>query len=304
MIVRPRLQPLTNKLVEAAVLKIANRRPTASEVAGLVREETLHGELALYQRLSRDAAKPVGWDHTITLPTFNRPHLLQQVLESLRVSLGRLRRKNPDYAAKWGLVISAEPSLSSIRQALSVDFMPVRVLVNQGLRGLRSNLFNALDSAFAFGSRFNLHLEDDVVLSPAAFDLVYWYERTFRARPGAYFSYSLFADSVDLPLDATGLRHLDTFEGYAWCVFAEVWHEHIRSNWFVDDGHPTGWDWQMRRVCTRKQMKSLAPRASRSNHIGRTGTYCSPEHYDRRFARVKMYEAGDVEAMAFDEPKG
>jgi hypothetical protein len=94
---------------------------------------------------------------------------------------------------------------------------------------------------------------------------------------------------------------LKTFEGYAWCAFAEMWREHFRDNWFVDDGDPGGWDWQMRRVCERTGMVSLAPCASRSNHIGRHGTYSSPETYDRRFAQVKMYEADNVHAMALDE---
>jgi hypothetical protein len=286
-------------LLEAAVRRIAQRDPEPGEIRRLSQEAQQLGELRLYQRLSRQAGPCPAWGCTITLPIFNRPQLLGRALASLAVAFGRLRLRDPAYAAKWGLLVSAEPFLPSIQRVLLAELPPVRVLVNDIRLGVRANPFRALEAAFAAGSRFNLHLEDDVVLSATAFDLVQWYERTFSERPREHFSYSLFADSVEGVEDPRAVRRLPTFEGYGWCVFAEVWRERFRDAWFSDQAPISGWDWQMRWVCETARMTSLAPRASRSNHIGRRGTYSKPQHFDGRFPHVMLC---DEPVLDFDLP--
>ncbi|MDP8202782.1 MAG: hypothetical protein P9M11_11680 [Candidatus Tenebribacter burtonii] len=63
---------------------------------------------------------------------------------------------------------------------------------------MRKNPFNLLNTAFNFGSEFNIHLEDDLLVSQDMINLANWYYDNFKSNPSEYSVYGFFHMTVIL----------------------------------------------------------------------------------------------------------
>jgi hypothetical protein len=146
-------------------------------------------------------------------------------------------------------------------------------------RGCDANTLAAISINFSRGSDFNLHIEDDTVLSPDALDLCDWFYRL--PERDDYVLLNLFAHSktLDRPLDVLESAR---FNSWGWAITRGMWEKWILPEWNAKkQTHPMGWDWSVGLTIQRHGLKTLHPALSRVKNIGReNGTYETPEHWD------------------------
>jgi hypothetical protein len=169
----------------------------------------------------------------------------------------------------------------------------------------RNTLFS-ISRAFLHGSEFNLHIEDDTVLSPDALDLCDWFWRL--PERDDYVLLNLFAyskslkcavckgvgapwnNSASVPCTVCGglgNRGLDVlesarFNSWGWAITRGMWEKYLLPEWNAKkQTNPMGWDWSVGLTIQRHGLKTLHPALSRVKNIGReNGTYETPEHWD------------------------
>ena len=145
--------------------------------------------------------------------------------------------------------------------------------------GCDASIFKAVSQAFAAGSEFNLHVEDDTLLSPDALSLCNWFLDELENRDD-YALLNLHAHSKDIsnPLD---MVESPKFNSWGWAITANNWYGKIVPEWNKKKIPPRGWDWSLSLIIQRHGLKTLRPKLSRVLNIGREGgTYESPAHYD------------------------
>jgi hypothetical protein len=152
-------------------------------------------------------------------------------------------------------------------------------------------MFNVLDYAFSNGSTFNVHLEDDFILSPDTLDLANWYYENFKDKPMDYMCYGLFnwGSAGD---DYVGVVEAPAFHGLGWCAFKENWDACYARSWYDDTlarkySTAYGWDWAVEGYFKEYKCKALIPSISRTYHIGRLdGTCCTVEFFDKTYVNL------------------
>lgn len=224
---------------------------------------------------------------TITFPVGYRTNYLKEFLDCLK------KQDLHDYT----IFCSAEASPQCI-EILKTCGLVINIVLKPGSTGAKShdgaraNMFNALNSAFGAGSTFNLHLEDDFLLSPDAVNLANWYYNNYKDKPLTYMAYGMFGCSPRGD-DYTALEEVPFFEGLGWCAFKENWESCYKPNWHNDalameyTGR-YGWDWAVQGYFKKNKCKALHPLINRTQHNGRHGgTCCSPEHHDAHYVPLK-----------------
>jgi hypothetical protein len=220
---------------------------------------------------------------TITFPVGYRPDYLKQFLGSLTCQ---------DLSG-YTVICSAEDCIGCVRvlEACDIPLVILRKENSSGIRshsGARDNMYNVLNYAFNLGSDFNVHLEDDFLLSPDAIGLANWYYGGFKDNPLTYMSYGLF-NWGSIGDDFSGVVTAPTFHGLGWCAFKENWEKCYSRCWYDDilagkyaDAY--GWDWAVEAYFKEFGYKSILPSISRTKHIGRlNGTCCTVEFFDKTY---------------------
>jgi hypothetical protein len=224
---------------------------------------------------------------TITFPVGYRPQYLTQFLATLE-------KQN---LKEYTIFCSAEASPGCIK-VLKDSSLPLNILYKQNSVGSKShsgakdNMFNVLNTAFEAGSTFNLHLEDDFLLSPDTVDLANWYYDNFKDKPTTYTSYGMFGFSPRGE-DYTALEEVPFFEGLGWCAFKENWETCYKKAWYDNtlvkkyfQAH--GWDWSVQAFFKEYGFKALRPLINRTQHNGRLdGTCCTVQHHDTHYTPLK-----------------
>lgn len=223
---------------------------------------------------------------TITFPVGYRPNYLTQFLNYLK------KYDLSDYK----IICSAENCPPCVNILKTCD-LPLTILHkpnSSGVsshNGLRDNTHHVLNYAFKSGSNFNIHFEDDLVLSPDVFDLANWYYESFKDKPLTYMSYGLFnhASGGD---NFCGLEIIDSFEGLGWCTFKEGWGTCFNKYWYDDIFakkyfNTSGWDWAMSGAFREFGYKGIRPLIARTNHDGKYGgVHCTAAHQDIHFTNL------------------
>jgi hypothetical protein len=145
--------------------------------------------------------------------------------------------------------------------------------------GVDANTLRAIKAAFDNGSAFNLHVEDDTVLSPDALDLCDWFfDLDERSR---YAMLCLHSYSKDLSQPLAIVEDA-RFCPWGWAITRAMWYGWVEPEWMGKHRvHPMGWDWSVGLTLQRHGLKVLRPVLSRVRNIGRdNGTYETPEHWD------------------------
>lgn len=217
--------------------------------------------------------------NSITITAFNRPHYLQRSLDSLRKVAG---------VADWHLYIGLEPGNEDCAAICrAIDFMPCTILYNETPLGVRGNPYNVLQHAFAQGSELNIHLEDDLEVSPDLCRLALWYHQLVP-RDELYdvriFFLNLFVTSTGIEADDE-LTVSDFFSPWGMVMNRYQWTNLIAPYWWDDDHrypHEKDWTLSLAEQMNRdNRLVVLAPLLSRSTNIGReAGVHSYPERHD------------------------
>lgn len=231
---------------------------------------------------------------TITFPVGYRPNYLTEFLHTL-----------------------AQQDLDGYEIFCSVEKSPqcIQILENCGINinilhkphssglvshsGARVNMYNALNSAFEAGSDFNLHLEDDFLLSPDCVDLANWYYENYKDKPLTYMSYGMFGFGPR-GNDYTALEEVEFFEGLGWCAFKENWETCYKNAWWDESlakrhYKAYGWDWNVQAFFRENKCKAIRPVINRTQHNGRIGgTCCTVQHHDKHYVPLKWNQTEKI----------
>lgn len=223
---------------------------------------------------------------TITFPVGYRPNYLEQFLDCL------VDQDISDYT----IICSAEnsPECIHILETHGLQMTILHKPKSSGFRshsGARNNMYNVLSNAFKLGSDFNVHLEDDFLLSPDAINLANWYYENYKDKPMTYMCYGLFnwGSGGD---DYEGVVEAPTFHGLGWCSFKENWYACYDKSWYDDTlarkyANAYGWDWAIEGYFKEYKCKSILPVISRTHHIGRiNGTCCTEPFFDKTYTHL------------------
>lgn len=218
---------------------------------------------------------------TLTLVTNNRPEYLEKMLHSLRIAYEYCPTSLRDVIK--GLYIFCEPHPESVAICRTIDWIPVFVHENDTQQGVRQNPYNSLRYVFReVGSDFNVHFEDDLIISPDAFRLVEFYYTRFKT-PDRFLVYELFRDVSEHEMFLAsrdqnkvilthGTHH---FAGLGWITTRRNWIHHIEAIWFLDlypdpenTGLRKGWNWTLSHYILSKKMKTVIPAYPHTSHFG------------------------------------
>ena len=221
---------------------------------------------------------------TITIAAHNRPGCLTRLLNSLRGQLLPLD--------DWQVFIRIDEGGDQFEQvkevAATVDFAPFRVFWPGANAGINRNTFWLMHHVFIdLDAEYNVYLEDDLLLSPDAFNLVEWYiehaEELGRDADdvGAYCLCRLHGggDPAEVYLSRALVgwgflmnRHQwDRFGRVAWCGAEKLW------------GKSMMWDNSLAnyiRTCGDRVYNAF-PALSRVTNTGRLGEHFTPVTYDK-----------------------
>lgn len=209
---------------------------------------------------------------TITMPVFRRPNYMKQALEALRLS-------GP---SSYKLYIGVEPGCQgTLDLARSVSFMECVVTVNPEKYGVARNAKSLLDRVFRDGSVYNIHIEEDVIITPDAVALSDWFDGINED----YVCLGLvnYSSDPNRPLDILDTNY---YAPIGWCVKKNKWESLLAPEWMNDI---RGFDFSINNTLVRTKGRTLHPALSRSNHIGRDGgVHCTTEYHDRMFSKLPI----------------
>jgi len=205
----------------------------------------------------------------MTMTACSRPGYLVETLDSLAAN------QNLDqFTLHFGVEPVSQEVLDICR---AVDFMDTHIHVNSERLGVRENPYQLLKRTFAAGYEGVLYLEDDVVLSPDAVDLVLHYANSPEAeRHRCLCLYNMKSLRGADPTTIEVNRAASNFAPLGFFASASAWYDFFDPMWHASS---KGWDYSI----TGSDPKNLIalPSLSRSHHIGRFGgTYYAPAQHD------------------------
>ncbi len=217
---------------------------------------------------------------TITFTAYNRPECTAQALQALYEALARA----PFFDK---LIISIDPGNNQVEgvcETFAQFFSDVGLIdcdmhVNKVLFDASGNALVSLQRAFdMLDSDFNLHLEDDAIISPDALHMVQWFYESWGGPLSDYTLMSLCnhrdfgkGQHPDLEDDQSYMVESAFITApFAWCASRFQW-PFIKTHWNRKELPPNGWDWSLSMAMSLECRKSLHPTLSRCRNIGIVG---------------------------------
>lgn len=235
---------------------------------------------------------------TISITANNRPHYLEKVIDSLS--------KNDIYGYDK-LYCALEPGNDkNVYLCESIDFIDTEIMVNPRKLGVRRNPYEVLDRLFKDDSQFNVYLEDDSILSNDALrfaDFFLLNHDPVRHIHCSFYHY-LNIDSFK----TYSVLEWDNFVAIGMAFTKESWEKWLKPYWFNDliskemKIGGIGWDWSIRSVIKKYNLKVMSPVIPRSMHIGVVGTYCKPSDHRKLFGG-RDYFKGKVDKFEWEKNK-
>jgi len=231
---------------------------------------------------------------TITIAAYNRPSNFQLLIDSLREQLLPI----DDYS----IVVSVDGGGDKFEDVLAIaeSIDGAQVFAQEKNLGLNNNTFWVMDYAFStLGATHNVYLEDDLILSPDAFNLVEWYiecQDELKADVddiGVYCLCNLYGYGEP---DKVFLSEL--LSGWGFLMDAHQWERFAKPVWL--DSRKT-WDLSIDshiRVLEGKIFNAF-PELSRVSNTGRNGTTLTPERFDAIMAGHKYNEGREAYQFQF-----
>lgn len=220
---------------------------------------------------------------TITVAAYNRPQHLERLLDSLRGQLLPLDG--------WQLFVRIDVGGDKFdrvkKVAEAVDFVPSQVFWSNRNVGINRNTHWLMHHVFEIRKAdYNVYLEDDLLLSPDAFNLVEWYiahaDEVGRdaGDVGAYCLCRLRGggDPAEVYLSRALVGWGFLMSRHQWRRFGEPAWCNAEKLW----GRPMMWDSSLAnyiRTCG-DDVYNASPALSRVTNTGRTGEHFTPDTYD------------------------
>ena len=237
---------------------------------------------------------------SITVTAWNRPVLLKAMLESLITN----------NLHGWTIYLSIEPSsgaseIVNICRSILAN-QRHEIMVNDVVLGIHTNPHKVITHAFAAGSTLNLHLEEDLLLSPDTTALASWYGQNHRA---GWLCLNLLAGPCGSTTFLSDPRFPEqlflarTFNSLGFVVRREEWENLIEPVWYGGavpalEGGPLanwrtqgggGWDWAIYGLLgSRRDVFSVQPVLARATHTGETGTNVNPQFQQAAFQGLEI----------------
>lgn len=242
---------------------------------------------------------------TITVALYRRPEYSHQVLTSLTQALRNCPEFQPDRILIGVDKLAPEHASADTEAAVAqvvkdfkrnnINRFHLEVIPWYEHLGVNEHPRRLLQMAFSeVHSDFNLHVEDDTVLSLDAIRLVEWYARTRHTIDGMKcdvrydraLTLCLYNPSRDFEHSAR-LYLANGFAPWGWACHADAWRNYLMPLWNHKRELPIGWDWSIRATIEKFGLKSITPSLSRVTNIGReNGQYQTPAGYDSDFEGV------------------
>lgn len=210
---------------------------------------------------------------TITIAAYNRPRLLQGLLDSLSSQVSDLA----DYELLLCVDGGGSRHSEVVEVAKSVDFMDSIVLCQRGNVGINENTYSAMDFVFSqLDSDWNLYLEDDLVLAPDALSLVeHFLDLDKHLHQAASYCLCNLRPKSSNP---NRIRISRRFCSWGFLMKRKRWEQCAKPVWLR--GH-TMWD---NRVAESIRglpgsLFNVFPDVSRSKNVGVNGVHCTPEKH-------------------------
>lgn len=230
---------------------------------------------------------------TITITATHRPEYLVEVLRSLK--------ENDCRGYELFIAIEPTPRADEIVELVKkIDWIKTHLVKNRKRLGVRKNPFLLLERVFGQNSELNVYLEDDTIVAPDTLKLANWYHET--QRPGSYLCLNLlhYESRAD---DPRALLASKRFNSLGIVMQREAWERWFSKEWLSDERvkrvYPgkVGWDWSISSLLAEeKDLLTLTPKLSRSNHIGREGgTHATPDFHDRTFGSLAVNRDPQIE---------
>ena len=221
---------------------------------------------------------------TITIAAHNRPGCLNRLLNSLREQLLPLD--------EWQVFIRIDAGGNKFdlvhEVAGRVDFAPLRVFWPGANVGINRNTYWLMHHAFEnVGADYNVYLEDDLQLSPDAFNLVEWYITHADeigqdvGDVGAYCLCRLHSDG-----DPSEVFLSRALVGWGFLMSQHQWRRYGKPAWrkaMEPSDTLKMWDNLLAnyiRSCG-SDVYNAFPALSRVNNTGRLGEHFTPKKYDK-----------------------
>lgn len=183
----------------------------------------------------------------------------------------------------WAPVVYLEPGRRSERMSEIAQAAGATVSLNPQRRGVLSNPWHALDTAFA-DADFVVLAEDDVLVSDDTLEFFTWAAQEFRDE--RVLGVCANTQAATCPPGAEQVVELNQrLCPLVWGTWADRWRDVLRDTWDHDysSGTPTqpqsGWDWHIN-LRLLAGWRTATPLASRSDHIGQYGgTHMRPADF-------------------------
>jgi hypothetical protein len=232
----------------------------------------------------------------------NRPDYVIPVIDSIRSAFNVLSVKDPAMAKSITFVIACEPLSESLANTVRTmdDWINTDIVWNPRVLGVRTNPYNAISRAFVKGSLFNIHLEDDLLLSPDALVVFRHHYLANSHSPRNFFTYGAYHSNDALSkkavndLDYCKLVESPHFDGLGWATFREVWDDEMCGIWFKDlFPGKSGWDWTFTHYMKTHGRMSRVTAHPFTKHIGFQGTHMrSKTVNDNKFGFILLPPSG------------
>lgn len=230
---------------------------------------------------------------TITIVTNNRPDYFARMYATLI----------PQFQ-DWDIYVFSEPPATGILDVPPKDLPPrLRHIINGRRMGVHLNPFNALWYAFNDEkSDFNLHIEEDLLLSPDLVNMVDWYAVHAEEHPHAI-ALCPYAETTRPDTGADTLFWVNGWTSMSYAMTAKNWRNFFVRHFFDDF---RGWDWSLS-VAIQKSIRYgvLCPYFSRVMHIGAQGEHVFPSQQEQLFGNKIYYQGPPItEHHVRINPKG
>lgn len=160
------------------------------------------------------------------------------------------------------------------------------------------NTHDIINKAYSNGSEYNIHLEDDVIVSPDITQLADWYgQNEFNNIFCLCFPNVKSGQAVcklDTPARAV-VRSSEIYEtnrsglhGFAHCTRRREWFDFISASTFGHNGWDWGWAWEI----NHRKMDTLIPYVTRCDHLGTHGVHIKNHMQNARkgWGNHKIYD--------------
>lgn len=218
----------------------------------------------------------------VVLTAYNRPALLEQVLESWSAVRSQ---------GNWFFLASVEPSAQAEEIAVlftkfcrSSNFDGFHLQVNPERHGVLHHPWVCFDKLFRNGFDFVVRAEDDLLVSDDTLAYFEWSEFVFRNNQAVA---SIHAYSDSLSTEPGLIEVSQHFNPLVWGTWADRWDSFMRDTWDHDystnNGTPgvqAGWDWNLNtRLYPTRNLYGVYPKMSRVHNIGIFGTHSTPDNF-------------------------